>query len=347
MIGAARIAAIALAIAGGLQAPPGPGADYSAILHAYRSGDADAAIRALGDRYDSDIAEAFRTFTAAPPPALVLGVVALHTEAAMKLPPGQSFVTMDQNLARAASIVEIGMPPRMKRLGSVDLKEAAIDPVAPEFRRLWFLAAITALEHAGRPTKAEQYLENARILFPHDADILLLSGIVQEMRASGRVANVSDGDRKKALGYAEVYLRASVELAPERLEAKLRLGRVLQQRGHAEEARSLLTAVSGAPDARIAYLASLFLGGIEDAAGNQADAAKWYTRAGVIIPSGQAARLAASELLHRAGERQQAAAALPSAIGPDNSADPWWSYTFGEFWRTELYLSALRKMSRS
>jgi tetratricopeptide (TPR) repeat protein len=324
-----------------------PGADYDAILRAYRSGDANAAIRRFGDLYDSQIEAGFKAFTAKPLAQLVSAVAALDTEAAFRLRSSQSNEGMDRHLARAASIVEVGTPPKMKRLGSVDLKRSAIEPVSAEFRRLWFLTVISAMELAGRPRRAEDYLENARLLFPHDAEILLLSGIAQETRASGRVANASEGDRKKALGYAEVYLRESVELAPERLETRLRLGRVLQQRGHPVEARALLTALSDAPDARIVYLASLFLGSIDDAGGNQAGAAQWYARAGVIIPSAQAARLAASELQHRAGQRQQAAAALPSAIGPDNSADPWWSYLFGEFWRTELYLNALRKLSRT
>jgi tetratricopeptide (TPR) repeat protein len=333
--------------AAGSQRPRVPSTDYDALLHAYRSGDADAAIRQVGDLFEADIEAGFKAFTASPSAKLVSAVAALETEAAFKLRPGQSNTTMDRHVARAASIVEVGTPPKMKRLGSVDLKRSAIEPVSPEFRRLWFFAVITAMEHAGRPVRAEAYLENARLLFPNDAEFLLLSGIAQETRASPRVVDASEGDRKKALGHAEVYLRASMELAPERLETRLRLGRVLQQRGYPVEARTLLTALTDAPDVRIAYLASLFLGGIEDSGGNQAGAAQWYTRAGAIIPSAQAARLAASELQHRAGERQQAAAALPSAIGPNNSADPWWSYSFGEFWRLELFLNALRKMSRT
>ena len=135
------------------------------------------------------------------------------------------------------------------------------------------------MENGGRTSGGEAYLENARALFPHDPEFLLLSGMCEEMRASNRLTMISAGDRRKALGYAEVYLRASLELAPDRLETRLRLGRVLSQRDHADEARGLLTAVSEAPDARLSYLASLFLGGLEDAAGNPAGAAQWYAGA--------------------------------------------------------------------
>jgi hypothetical protein len=51
------------------------------------------------------------------------------------------------------------------------------------------------------------------------------------------------------------------------------------------------------------------------------------------MPAAQAARLAASELEHRAGQRQKAADTLVGAIGDSNSADPWWTYAFGEHWR--------------
>ena len=72
-----------------------------------------------------------------------------------------------------------------------------------------------------------------------------------------------------------------------------------------------------------------------------------YERASGTLPSAQAARLAASELRHRAGERHEAAAAMPAAIGAGNSEDPWWSYLFGEYWRINVYLPAMRKASQS
>jgi tetratricopeptide (TPR) repeat protein len=233
----------------------------------------------------------------------------------------------------------------MKHLGRRGLRSS--ETVSPQFRRLWFLAAIAGLQYAGRLGTADAYLENARLLLPHDPDVLLLSGIAEEMRGSNRAVTPSAAERRTALGYAEVYLRSSLEYAPDRLEAQLRLGRVLYQRGHPAEARDLLTGLSQAQDVRLSYLAALFLGGLEDAAGRTADAAQWYARAAARMPSGQAAQLASSELRHRAGERQQAADAIPFAIGPKNSADPWWGYLFGEYWRIDLYLDALRKMSRS
>jgi hypothetical protein len=341
-----NVLAVAMAIAAGSQLPVTTAADYGSLVHDYRSGKAEEAVLRVATLDGQGLEKAFRSFMLTTPSAnLLTAAAAMHTEAAFWGRTGATTVEVSHHLGLAAGIVELGTPRKMKRLGAAGLKSPST--VSPQFRRLWFLTVITAMEFSGLIVTAGQYLENARLLFPHDADVLLLSGIAEEMRASNRLANASAGARRTALGYAEVYLRESLELAPARMETRLRLGRVLFQRGHLAEAREPLTAVSGAQDVRLAYLASLFLGGLEDAAGNAAGAAEWYARAAQKIPSAQAAQLAASELRHRAGERQQAADAMPSAIGPNNSADPWWAYLFGEYWRLDLYLDALRKMSRS
>ena len=346
MIGGARIAAMAMLIAGAWQAPTGPDADYAAIVETYHAGNADTAVLRLARLDYQGLEAGFNAFFLNPKPELVAAAAAAHTEAALRRPDLTTGEATRQ-LRLAASIVAVGEPPKLKRLGSVALKPSAVRPVTPEFRYLWYLTVISAMQTEGRVGTADAYLEHARILFPHDPEILLLSGIAEEMRASARLQGVSASDSRTALGHAEVYLRASLELAPDRLETRLRLGRVLHLRGHGAEARELLTAVSGVSNARLSYLASLFLGGLEDGAGDPAAAARSYARATATMPSAQASRLAASELLHRAGERQQAAQAIPSAVGAANSADPWWAYLFGEYWRVDPLVNALRKMSRS
>jgi tetratricopeptide (TPR) repeat protein len=192
-----------------------------------------------------------------------------------------------------------------------------------------------------------EYFENARLLFPDDAEMLLLSGIAEEIFASPRLFSMSAGAHRNALERAEGYLREAVAIAPDRMEARLRLGRVLMQRGRIAEARDLLKSVTGVEDARLFYLAALFLGGLEDEAGHTPGAADWYTQAIARMPAAQAAGLASSELQHRAGERQKAAGTLDAAISEKNTDDPWWGYVFGEYWRTDLLLDALRKMSQT
>jgi tetratricopeptide (TPR) repeat protein len=189
-------------------------------------------------------------------------------------------------------------------------------------------------------------LERARDLLPADAELLRLSGITDEVRASQRVLPIQPDDRQAALTRAEGHLRASLALAPDQSETKLRLGRVLQQRDSLPEARELLTSAARGDDPRQAYLASLFLGRLEDGAGEPARAADWYYKAAARMPSAQVARLAASELRYRAGDRRIAADDLRSAIGVRDADDPWWLYFYGEPWRVDPLLDALREMSR-
>lgn len=167
------------------------------------------------------------------------------------------------------------------------------------------------------------------------------------MRASPRTFNAADRARRHALEAAEKHYRSVVAGEPDRLEARLRLGHVLQQRGQLAEARALLEPITTARDDRTAYLASLFLGGVDDQEGRADSATNLYLAAVNRMPSAQAARLAASELLHRRGDRQTAAQAIPAAAGAGNQLDPWWTYPFGEYWRVDLLMTALRAKRRA
>ena len=321
------------------------GIDYGALVHEYRSGHVEEAVTRLAGLDPGDLDLGFKSFMRSGPSAsLLTTAAAMETEAALRPRIPTTENARDRHLLLAGGIVELGTRSGMW-LGVPSLKTGSA--VSAQFRRIWFLAVITAMEWQGRIPTATSHLENARRLFPHDAEMLLLSGIGEEMRASNRMTNPSEDERRKALASAEVYYRESLDLAPDRVETRLRLGWVLFQRGRAEEARPLLTAVSDAPDPRPSYLGSLFLGGLEDAAGNTAAAARWYARAANILPTAQAARLGGSELHHRAGEHSQAAEALPAAIGSKNTSDPWWTYLFGEYWRLDIYLDALRKVGQS
>ena len=137
---------------------------------------------------------------------------------------------IEVHLDIAASIVNDGVPVISVRVGPVRPKPTVVHRVTPEFRRLWYLAVITAMQRLGRIERTASLLEQARTLFPEDAEILLLSGITDEMRTTQRLVPVDANERLAALARAETDLRASLAIAPDQVEAKLRLGRVLQQR---------------------------------------------------------------------------------------------------------------------
>jgi tetratricopeptide (TPR) repeat protein len=350
----------ALLIAAGPQASPPRDDDYLAAVRAYRSGDAEAAVArfatldrqqisagvaAFADRVLTEDATQNRDVT--PPTAdLIAAAAALHTEVALRPRVPATVEMVEVHLGIAASIVDDGVPLISIRNGPPAAKAIVVHHVTPELRRLWYVAAVTAMQRLGRVARAEAMLERARDLLPADAELLRLSGITDEVRASQRVLPIQPDDRQAALTRAEGHLRASLALAPDQSETKLRLGRVLQQRDSLPEARELLTSAARGDDPRQAYLASLFLGRLEDGAGEPASAADWYYKAAARMPSAQVARLAASELRYRAGDRRIAADDLRSAIGVRDADDPWWLYFYGEPWRVDPLLDALREMSR-
>ena len=331
--------------------------DYFALVRSYRDGNAEAAVRQFALLYRERVSTGFTAFTARviaeddprhPAAAVaaadfVTAAAAAHTEVALRPRVPASADVIDLHLAIAASIVDDGVPANSVRVGGVRPKPTVVHHVTPEFRRLWYVAVITAMQRIGRIDRADTLIRKARELFPEDAEVLLLSGIADEMRTTQRLVAVDASERLVALARAETDLRASLAIAPDQVEARLRLGRVLQQQGRIPEARELLTSVARAEDARQVYLAALFLGRLEDEAGQPAAAAEWYDKAAARIPSGQAARIAASELRHRAGDRRQAIADLQSAIGGRETDDPWWMYFYGEYWRID---SLSRRASR-
>lgn len=313
---------------------------YADILAEYDSGNQSAALERLATLSPQRVDEGFELLLSRLSAALGQTAAAMHTEAAFRPLTLTSSRSSAHHLDLATQLVEKGQP--VKGRLARPLPKSPVWPVTGEFRRLWYVTVITALEATGQLGSATKYTDQARELFHKDPDVLLLAAIAEEMRASARTEGLADGDRRKSLEHAERYLRDAVAANPDRLEAQLRLGRVLYLR-HDPAARDVLLRVTNAPDARLRYLSALFLGAVCDAQQDALSAQTWYTKAMKEMPNGQAAVLALSEHRYSNGDLKGAAAVLPAAIGDQNVADPWWTYVFGEHWRTPMLLDALRK----
>lgn len=317
---------------------------YAAILLEYLTGDSDAAIARLASLPPGELDAGVAAFDTTRSRLVLTGAAALHTELALGRAGGG---TGDYHLHVATAIVEFGERRGPTTNTPISIRPQHAAPVSDEFRRLWYCTVINKLEGAALLAGADKYVAHALALYPDSGELQLLAGIADEMHASARVTDIPARDRRRALERAELHYREALARAPGRLEARLRLGRVLQQRDKLTEARTLLTPLTSATEDRLAYLASLFLGGIEDREDHAAAAAGLYDRAAARVPTAQTARLAASEIRHRTGDRQAAADAVPVSTGDGNIFDPWWTYVFGEYWRVDSLLDAIRRARRA
>jgi tetratricopeptide (TPR) repeat protein len=313
---------------------------YAAVLLEYLTGDADHALIRLLTLPTAEVRAGVDGFEMTRSQLVLTGAAAMHTEAAFRRDGG---FASEFHLQIATALVEFGEPVRGAKTNTpISVRPRFAAPVSDEFRRLWYCAVIQGLTSNVMLTRADKYLVRALALYPHHPELRMLAGVTDEMHASPRTSAAGPADRRRALEQAERHFRAVIAAEPERLEAQLRLGRILERRGRFTEASAVLSPLVDAADARLAYLAALFLGGIEDRGHRPDQALALYERAAARLPQAQAARLAASELRHRRGDRQAAADAIPAAAGAGNAFDPWWTYIFGEYWRGEMLLNAVR-----
>jgi hypothetical protein len=257
----------------------------------------------------------------------------------------------------------------LERMGPI---EADLEPAESarfrEFRRRAYLLVLWMLQSAIEVGDTEENLRRALRAFPGDADLLLVSGWVEETKA--RPAFLRNGlavrslsaatsgqrgwmerERTFRLARATAIYRQCLAARPSLAEARVRLGRVLLLQNRLDDARTTLTsreAAAGSPRHR--YLAALFAGAVEERAPRAAAARSHYEAALRAWPTGQAARVSLSRLLARDGDRAGAAAlvaALPAEPGRlEDNADPWSWYYLGQAWQLEAAFLALREDHR-
>lgn len=158
----------------------------------------------------------------------------------------------------------------------------------------------------------------------------------------------SRSDANVLLLDAERRYRAALKLDPRLVEARLRLGRVLDLEGRADVARGELErAWQEAGTGYEKYLAALFLGSLHERSRRFADASAAYRAAIREYPESQTAYLALAHLLETQGERAAAAETVRAMLEPQaKRADPWWMYCYAQYWQIDTRLAGLRAMVR-
>jgi len=173
---------------------------------------------------------------------------------------------------------------------------------------------------------------------------MFYSGVLHEVFASPTAQGVRESAElprgasflirspERELREAESFLRRALGLGPDLLEARLRLGRVLEQLGQPVRAVAELRRVVGnTTDSLLLYYARLFLGSAEEALGHLEAARESYEGAAALYPGAQSARLALAQLMRQSGDRSSAVRAIlgmltPGGAGDRAASDPWWQY---------------------
>jgi tetratricopeptide (TPR) repeat protein len=228
-----------------------------------------------------------------------------------------------------------------------------------EVRRATYRGITLTLQQFHQFETLLPHLERAREQFPKDADIRLALGTVDELRGTAVMlrqvelptkqnpsASWRRRQRREYLDKAAGHFRDALTMDVTLIEARVRLGRVLQERGKLPDARrELEAAVAAPPPAVLHYFASMFLGEILEAQGDVAGAIARYQETVKQWPGCQSAHLALSRAFEVTGDRQAAADALQPlwrAEAERTCVDPWWMYNEGQSWRMRPLIEGLR-----
>jgi tetratricopeptide (TPR) repeat protein len=215
----------------------------------------------------------------------------------------------------------------------------------PKFRRQAAVALAWLLQIAGGFDLLRAHLSISLKEFPEEPTLLVAQAVLYEAAASPRFRERNATTAVTGLNMAARAYRRVLALDPTSAEVRARFGFVLIRLNRGEEARAQLElALSGADSPRSIYLAALLLGRSFESAGNLERATESYRHAHEAAPLCQIAALALSNTLTLLGDREAAVAVASRAasVGPDKCDDPWWSYDYGQAWRLEGTLTALR-----
>jgi hypothetical protein len=265
-----------------------------------------------------------------------------------------------------------------------------LDLVAPRpaedpFVEVWYHATTANMLGNGQYGEATAHLQHAAALLPEDARLLFDRACLAEFnglsvsqelltdedlsamrlrrnpngvrsangpRVSSVAAQTGIPPAEVANAEAEHLFRRALSVDPALAEARVRLARLLDLRGHHQEADAELTAALAASrDPVVTFYAHLFAGRANRELDRGQAAASHYHEALVLFPDAQSALLGASQTALLGGDVSTALAHVrrlgEAGSRTDAITDPWWMYRVGAGRNTnalleEMWAAALR-----
>lgn len=219
--------------------------------------------------------------------------------------------------------------------------------------RQWYFATLAYLQVARNYAALLPHLETARITMPADARVWLWSGVAYENLAAPAVQVAAEGTSARieapSLLYAraETFMRRALEVDPVCAECWLRLARVEQLSGNADEAAVLLARAEPQLASReLKYYAALFGARAAESLNKIGAARAGYERAMALFPQAQSPRLALAELAFADAAEEQALSGIRTMFvtaGARRDGDPWWNYDISLVMNWQDLVAEMRK----
>jgi predicted Zn-dependent protease len=177
-----------------------------------------------------------------------------------------------------------------------------------------------------------------------DVGQLARTGGAPTWKTPGSETRVDIPPAAKTNAEAEALFRKALELDPSLIEARVRLARLLQVRGHHQESATELDLVfARKPTGVVAFYAHLFAGRAAESTGRGAQAAAHFADASALYPDAQSALLALSRhaLLQADVTATLAPMARLATRSLNENSDPWWQYGMGAGRDADLLLKTM------
>ena len=238
-----------------------------------------------------------------------------------------------------------------------------IDPTAGDFVKALYLAMARQAQWSHCPIQSQLWARAGLRWFSRDPALLMAEGIAIESSAffvpppaprtladPPSFAWQRDAIAKNLRTQWENARRAfeaTLAAAPDLVEARLRLGRVLWRLGKGREAQTCFEAVLASPaEAHIQYLAHLFLGRVLEDNQKRPEAEEHYRTALAMQPRSETAAVALSHIRFLAGDAESAQRILKEGLESAQERtefDPWIPYTITQTPDGERILAGLRQ----